>query len=91
MARLSPGTHPPGQASRPERPRCDAARAAQRVGAKVQLHADHPQTGRLFKAATVLESATDFRTRQTGPAVARTFAWSAACTCIEYTGARFAL
>ena len=48
-------------------------------------------TGRLFKAASVLDSATDFRTRQTGPARGSTFAWSPGCRCYAYTGDRFAL
>jgi hypothetical protein len=47
-------------------------------------------TGRLFKAASVLGSATDFRTRQTGPASVSTFAWEKGCRCMAYTGSPFA-
>jgi hypothetical protein len=48
-------------------------------------------TGRLFKAASLLDSATDFRARQTGPATGSTFGWVPACGCFQYTGPRFAL
>ena len=48
-------------------------------------------TGRLFKAASVLDSATDFRTRQTGPASASRFAWSPSCGCVQYTGSHVKL
>jgi hypothetical protein len=48
-------------------------------------------TGRLFKAASTYGSATDFRTRQTGPAQASPFGWSSGCSCFVYAGKAFAL
>ena len=48
-------------------------------------------TGRLFKAASTLDSAEDFRTRQAGPARASAFGWSSRCTCFQYAGDGFAI
>ncbi len=43
--------------------------------------------GTAFQGASALEGRTDFRDgRRDGPALARTFAWDAACTCFRYTG-----
>ena len=47
--------------------------------------------GRAFRAANLYDAATDFRTRQTGPATGSAFAWTKSCPCFSYTGSSFAV